>query len=136
MKKLLLCLFLAVAASASAYAELTEMLSVCDKSGNIHLFDPYNVDFKLTDDGLLAISNNDGTKTFEMTELSTLYFYSHSGVALKTASAEDDGPIDVFTVTGIKAGTFATEAEAVNALERGIYICRHSNGRTSKIAVR
>lgn len=90
-------------------------------------------------DGQLVAKNADGTQSFTLSQLRKMAFSDSPGVvdAINTIDAQsaNDCPADIYTVSGIHAGTFEHIGDAQAALPKGIYIVKQK-GQTYKISVK
>lgn len=90
-------------------------------------------------DGLLVAKNAAGTQSFTLSQLRKMAFSDSPGVvdAINTIDAQsaNDGPADIYTVSGIHAGTFEHVGDAQAALPKGIYIVKQKD-QTYKISVK
>lgn len=87
-------------------------------------------------DGLLMLQNAETEETFPLTDLNRMFFASESTSIDKASVSAEEGDVEVFSLSGIKVGRFASKDQVVKSLERGIYIVKHSNGQTQKIVIR
>lgn len=88
--------------------------------------------------GNLVARTPESTVTLAVSDLRSMMFSNvASGIVDVTADdAADALPVTVFRIDGTMAGTFTSVAEAQLSLSSGLYICKKSNGETSKIAVK
>lgn len=68
-----------------------------------------------------------GGHTFTLTELSKMYFAeSSTGIeAIRAAMSEE---VEVYTLTGLKMGTFSSMSEASGQLKSGTYVIKTKGG--------
>lgn len=84
-------------------------------------------------DGKAVVIQNGSTTTFEVSELSKMYF---SSVAAGVETLQkSDAPLTVYNVAGQPMGTFKNESDLNSSLKSGVYIVRQ-NGKTFKLAVK
>ena len=84
-------------------------------------------------DGNLVSS--DGT-TIPLINLSKMYFSETSGIREMNSTAAADTAVTVYTTTGALIGQFDNVAAAKNALRKGVYVMKSSNGVSTKMAVK
>ena len=92
-------------------------------------------------DGKLTVTNAESTQTLTLTDLSKMYFSTTDNAnGIEDVNADgltnlNQGPVEVFTLTGISIGKYDTLQQAKSSLSQGIYVVK-SASRTLKIAVK
>lgn len=89
-------------------------------------------------DGQLVATNAEGTATFTLKDLSSMYFSLTKTDLVDDAIGSvlsETGEVEVFKLSGMRVGSFANRSEAQKRLLRGVYIVKQ-NGRISKVTVR
>lgn len=90
----------------------------------------------------LEITYNDGQLTFvvdgkttslEVSDLNKMFF-TNEPAGINGILANEDGQVDIYTLTGIAMGHYTTIDEARSVLPRGIYVAKSKN-QNSKIVV-
>ncbi|MGN1245329.1 MAG: hypothetical protein ACI4UN_01720 [Muribaculaceae bacterium] len=72
--------------------------------------------------------------SLELSQLDKMYFTTEqAGVAGTFAPVS--GTTTVYSMQGVNLGTFASLSDAVNSLQRGLYVVK-TDGRTQKMAVK
>lgn len=84
-------------------------------------------------DGKLVASNGTTTLTFTLADLAKMYFSETTTDGIKTLNVDDD--VEVFTVSGIRMGQYASIADARRVLQQGVYIFKQGS-KTNKIAIK
>lgn len=82
-------------------------------------------------DGKLLLSSGSVNEVFTVSDLESMRFSAELG-AIAQVEGDDNSPIELFTVNGIKAGEFRTVNDARRELPSGIYLVKMKN-RTIKI---
>lgn len=83
----------------------------------------------------LMVSSKAGTFDIPMAQLKKFYFISDYAGINSPIVDESNTDVEIYTISGIKAGSFASKKEAEATLPSGLYIMK-SNGQTLKIAVK
>lgn len=88
-------------------------------------------------DGQLVVTNDDGSVTFTLSELSKMYFSTTaSGVPTAVSTVPvADGQVEVYTTGGIFVGSYDSVAAAKSNLRSGVYVMK-TNERTIKTVVK
>lgn len=81
----------------------------------------------------LKATNNEGTQTFTLSELSCMYFVA-SATGINTIDLNQAGPVEVSTLTGASVGRYESLSAACSTLPAGVYIVQ-TQSNTLKIAV-
>lgn len=82
----------------------------------------------------LVVTDAEGVHTFVLEHLQKMYFSSSSS-SVEDLNSTVKEKTEVYNLKGELVGTYANRAEAVNALETGIYVLKSKSG-TIKIAIR
>lgn len=132
MKKLLLSL-MALASATAIHAYDYPTLTFRTSDGTEQAVSVESLTLTVTGESLVA-SNTEGKVTLTLTDLDKMYFTT-------TPSGIDDigtdaaaTAVDVYTLTGTKAGSYPRLGQAKGSLEPGIYVIRTHNG-TQKVAI-
>ena len=86
-------------------------------------------------DGKLIVTNADGSQTFQLTDLSKMYFTQTADLTGISSTESDNEAVEVFTTGGLSLGKFQDINTAKTSLQPGLYIMK-SKSKTTKIAVR
>lgn len=85
-------------------------------------------------DGQLTLTNAETNLVLTLSDLSKMYFSdTYTGIE-EVRSAGAQGAVDVYTLSGVRVGQFASAAAAKSALGSGVYVVK-SNSETQKIAI-
>lgn len=135
MTKRFLCLLMAIAVLASAYAADASWLKISTKDGN-HTMLAADGLIMTVDNGMLVCTGSTDEISLALDQLATMEFTSgSSGVALLSDAAEE--AVDVFTTSAIHLGSYPTLQQARESLagKSGAYILK-TKSQTFKITVR
>ena len=87
-------------------------------------------------DGKLTAVNAEGTQALVLTDLSKMYFSSPpSGIGTADTTSEERQAVDIYSVNGVKMGTFESVRQAQQELGNGIYIVKSKN-KNYKITIK
>lgn len=87
-------------------------------------------------DGKLLASNGTDSYEIDVASLSRMYFSASNVTAISDLERSDThGQMDVYTLSGVKVGSFDNDAALRNGVGAGVYIVK-SNGKTFKVALR
>ena len=79
----------------------------------------------------LTVTNDDGTVNFSLMDLASMQFRTESGEWAAVENVLDgDGPVDVYTILGVKVGHYNSLPEAAGVLGQGSYVI--TNGKVSQ----
>lgn len=131
MKKLFLTL-LAVMAMLSARADGYPYLLFQTTDGTIHAMSVESLSIEISGTQLV-VTNSDETKTFALTDLNRMFF-SEDITGIDEMFSSDYGEVTVYTIMGIFVGKYPDANEALNALDKGLYLFK-TKYNTIKIAV-
>jgi len=81
----------------------------------------------------LIVTNNSGTQSFTLSDLSKMYFSSTAGIS--DVSSDSNQDVEIYTPSGMFLGKFENLPSAQKQLEKGIYIVKTSS-KTTKITIR
>lgn len=82
----------------------------------------------------LQVTNAEGTETFTLTELRNMQFSTNGDTITALENALDaDKTVDVFSVTGVRLGSYENLIKAVTTLKSGVYVI--SDGKNSQKVV-
>lgn len=85
-------------------------------------------------DGQLTLTNAENTLSLTLSDLAKMYFAENPTGIEEVTAAGTKGAVDVYTLSGVRVGHFASTAEAKTALGNGVYVVK-SNSETQKIAI-
>lgn len=84
----------------------------------------------------LQVTNADGTNSFTLTDLANMQFSKDgSTVSAIENVLQADKAVEVFTVSGVRLGTYSSLAEGIKSLNAGAYIIKQ-NTNAQTIVVR
>lgn len=86
-------------------------------------------------DGKLIVTNTDGSQTFQLTDLSKMFFTQTADLTGISNTETVNETVEVFTTGGLSLGKFQDINTAKVSLKPGLYIMK-SKSKTTKIAVR
>ncbi len=87
-------------------------------------------------DGKLTAVNAEGTQALVLTDLSKMYFSSTpSGIDTADTTSEERQAVDIYSINGVKMGTFESVTQAQQELGNGIYIVKSKN-KNYKITIK
>ncbi len=133
MKKLFLTLLIVVASlTARAYDYPYLVFQTTDGTAYVVAVESLSIDINSNQ---LITTNNEGTQTFTLSELSKMYFSVSSPTDINELFSSDGGEVEAIAVTGVSLGRFANASEAIKALKPGIYVLK-SKSNVTKIVVR
>ena len=135
MKRAMILTVLAAVMSQGHASDYTwPYLVLTDKNG-VETTLPVD-DLELTfSNGQLVSANGSRTQTFSLSDLASMHF-SKTGdpSAISSMAAAAEGPTEVYTLSGIRVGTFADLKSARESLKTGVYVTRR-NGQTTKLSI-
>lgn len=73
-------------------------------------------------DNSLSIKNSYTEQTLALNELSAMYFENAESGIKTPETTFNSGKVEVFTLSGVSAGTFESLDEAIKQLAPGLYI--------------
>ena len=82
----------------------------------------------------LLITNNDGSQTLPLSELSRMFFATSGTTAISDTPISANEEVEVYTVSGVHMGHFDNIAAARQSLPHGIYILKTQQS-TQKITI-
>ena len=80
----------------------------------------------------LQVTNDDGTVSFTLTDLASMQFSADGTAALENV-LNADAPVEVYSVTGKKLGSYESLLKAASSLDKGVYVI--SDGTNSQTIV-
>jgi len=86
-------------------------------------------------DGQLIVTNASGTQTFQLTDLSKMFFTQTADLTGISNTEAENEAVEVFTTGGLSLGKFQDINTAKTSLKPGLYIMK-SKSKTTKIAVK
>ncbi len=135
MKRKLLILSLAGLPFAAAEADTYPYLSFETQDGTVRSVSVSSLTMTFSNGKLLA---ENGTDSYEIdaASLSRMYFSADNLTAISDVKGGDGlGKLDVYTLSGVRIGSFDSADALRNAVSAGVYIVK-SNGKTLKVAVK
>lgn len=79
----------------------------------------------------LAVTNDDGTTSFTLTDLSAMQFSTSDTLTALKNVLKGDEPVRVYSLNGVAMGTFDNLLQAVQRLSKGTYVIKQgSNSQT------
>ncbi len=133
MKKIVLFLITAVA-SIGASAQTYSYLTFSETSGTETSISVSGLSITYSNGNMIA-TNSAGTTTIALTSLSKMYFSETATVGIVINKASKAQPVTVYSVSGVKIGSFTNATALKAALRQGVYVIE-ANGETSKILVK
>ncbi|MGI6223900.1 MAG: hypothetical protein ACOYJG_09835 [Prevotella sp.] len=124
---LLFCAIVALPMMADDYA----YLNIATSSGSETSLSVSNLEIVYSD-GKLVATNDDGTQSFTLTDLTKMYFSTTTGIS--SVNATEESPITVYSVSGALVGTFKNADEARQNLTPGVYLFK-SQSKTVKTVI-
>lgn len=86
-------------------------------------------------DGNLLLTNDSGSQTFALADLTKMYFSATStGITDVNADDATAGEVKAFTLSGVFMGSYDSAAEAKAQLKPGVYLLK-SESKTTKTVV-
>ncbi|MBE6312774.1 MAG: hypothetical protein E7076_06435 [Bacteroidales bacterium] len=129
MKKL--WLFFLLMCSAVTHAYDYPYLVFQTSNGELTTVSVESLTMSVSDENL-QVTNIDGDTSFPILALSKMYFDSET-TAMPQVQGCFSEKVVVFSVVGTQMGVFSSEAEALDALPRGVYIIKSNSGIIKKI---
>jgi len=88
-------------------------------------------------DGTLTVTNANGKETLMLSELSKMYFSQTNESTTTGVTSVDavEGPVEVYTLAGVNAGSFASVSAARHQLRSGVYVIV-ADGRNYKLHIK
>lgn len=133
MKKTLF-LFMALATSVAGHAYDYPYLTFVSADGTTRSFAVESLTMNVAEKSL-AVKNSAEEASLTLADLQKMYFSSEATAITQAAANGTRGTVDVFSIEGMRIGSFTSVAEARNALSSGIYVIK-TNNKTQKIAVK
>ena len=82
----------------------------------------------------LDVTNAEGTVNFTLTDLASMEFSADGLTAIENV-LDGDAPVQVYSVNGMTLGNFSSLVQAVQQLDKGVYIMVQS-GKSQKLIVK
>lgn len=121
--------------AAIANADTYPYFSFLSTDGNVVSMDVESLQMTFTEEGdKLTVSNGEESRTMNVADLEKMYFSTTKATGINELVA-DNGPLQLYTASGIYLGTFSSKSDIENNVDAGVYIVK-TNGKTTKIAVR
>ena len=83
----------------------------------------------------LAVTNDDGTVNFTLTELASMQFSISDSVTAVENVLNGDQPVQIYSISGTLLGSFDNLVKAVQQLDRGTYVIVQT-GKSQKLVVK
>lgn len=88
------------------------------------------------ENGMLHVTKGTETHDLEVKDLSRMFFSETSVTGMeKLTSSEDDGPVEVYTVSGLHVGRYADMQHFRQSSAKGVYVVKEK-GTTVKTVVK
>ena len=131
-----LCLFLAVMLTVCmAQAADYPYLVFTNTGGTTTILSVENLTLSVSG-STLQVTNADGTNSFALTDLTNMQFSKDGSTVTALENVlQADQAVEVFTVSGVRLGTYNSLAQAVKNLHSGAYIIKQ-NTNAQTIVVR
>lgn len=123
---ILVCIFCSMAMKAENFAYLV----FTNTSGSATVLSATNLTMSVSGNSL-QVTNGTENATFTLTELQEMQF-SNDPTAIDNV-LDANQPVQVFTPTGVRIGTFESLLKAAGSLEKGVYVI--TNGKNSQTIV-
>ena len=134
MRKCLFLLLVFGAVCVKAGDFTYNYLVMADNEGQRTPLNVNGLELKFSDGMLMAV-NADGTYTFQLASLASMYFSETTTSITEADKANSHSSFEVFTLSGLCRGSFADMSDIKGSLPAGIYVVRQ-NGKTTKIALK
>lgn len=131
MRKLLLAISVVLLSAASAMAEYN-YLELRSTDGLSQTIETSGLVIVKDGDNLTATNTAGSSLTVELSSLDFMQFSDSSEVKVILTG---NGPLDVFTLEGVKAGRFDSLEECMDELAPGVYIVKDSKNGSLKIRI-
>lgn len=123
----------AVASADESYAY--PYLTFRDVGGSVRSVSSESLEITFADGRLIAHSATDNLE-IALSELDKMYFSTESSGGVNSIEAEPgEAPVTVYSMQGVKLGSFVSKSAARRALQGGIYVVETA-GDTQKLIVR
>lgn len=126
MKKILSSFILSIF-SATIWAGNYDFLVVELSSGKQVSFASAGLTLTYSETAMTVTPASGNASTFTLTDLSKMYFSSAS-TGIEKIHAVNDGPVKIFSVDGVQAGTFESLEAARKRLAKGTYVVKSQSG--------
>ena len=83
----------------------------------------------------LDVTNAEGTVNFALTELASMEFSATDPTTALENVLDGDKPVQVYSINGMSLGSFSSLVQAVQQLDKGVYIMVQS-GKSQKLIVK
>jgi hypothetical protein len=133
MKKLLLLFAMLALASTNIFAGDYDYLTVQKTDGSQVSFTSTGLTITFSGGNLVATQNGTSTN-LTLTDLSKMFFAS-SPTGIENVETTAATKAIVYSIDGVKIGTFDNAATLGSQLKKGVYIVK-ANGKTTKITVK
>ncbi len=135
MRKSLIISILLAGASLTSYADNTLQMVFQTADGSTKSIDANALSITI-DNGNLIANNGGSSLQFALTNLTKMYFTNgSSGIDLPVAGL-NNGPVKIYSLSGVYEGEFESVADASNALTPGTYVIKTNDDKTLKIIVK
>lgn len=132
MKKTFITLALAAFSVAVSSADNYDVLTFENSDGTQTSMSVSNLKIKVAD-GNLVVTNASTSATLPLASLSKMFFALSTGINIAADSA--GLPVTIYTMEGIKLGTYSNTEAAKAALAKGMYVVKTAD-KTYKTTVR
>lgn len=134
MKRILLIITVLLAA-LSVQARVYPYLSFQKSDGTVWSVGVESLQMTF-ENGMLHVTTGSETHDLEVKDLSRMFFSETSVTGMeKLASSVDNGPVEVYTVSGLHVGRYADMQHFRQSSAKGVYVVKE-NGTTVKTVVK
>lgn len=112
---------------STAFADGYETLVLKSTTGESYSVKTENLEIYFKD-GKLTFSNSE--LNLPVSSLVSMEFADKSGgnSGVEEIAVALEGPVEIYTLDGVKAGEFSSLNDAYGSLQKGVYVVRHPNG--------
>ena len=83
----------------------------------------------------LTVTNSEGTQAFTLTDLAAMQFSKDGEVTAIENVLDGEKAVDVYSVTGVRLGSYGSLYEAAGVLSTGAYVIKQG-GKSQTVVVR
>lgn len=139
MKKVLLSLMTLLALQVNAEDYVYKYLVLTDADGKQTALTVNELEITFVNGSLVA-KNADGDHTLSLSTLATMQFSETGDESSDITTLINNGmilnqPADIYSLSGVLLGTYASPTTAKASLSRGLYIIKQGNN-TTKISIK
>lgn len=135
MKKIMTLLAFVVAGSLAAHADDYPYLAFQSADGSVKTMSVTSLTLTFSN-GVLMATNGEGSSTFNLASLSKMFFTTTpTSVQAPAGETNGDDGVEVFTLTGIRVGSYRSVGAAQEQLKSGVYVVK-STDESFKLVVK